>query len=50
MEFSYPWEFTGRRSATMATGGMVATSHPLAANAGLRVLESGGTAADAAGS
>jgi gamma-glutamyltranspeptidase/glutathione hydrolase len=32
----------------MATNEMVATSHPLAANAGLRILESGGTAADAA--
>ncbi|MFB6280488.1 MAG: gamma-glutamyltransferase [Haloferacaceae archaeon] len=48
MEFSYPWEFTGRRSPTMATGGMVATSHPLAARTGTRVLEDGGTAADAA--
>jgi gamma-glutamyltranspeptidase/glutathione hydrolase len=48
MEFSYPWEFDSRRAATMATGGMVATSHPLAARTGLRVLEDGGTAADAA--
>ncbi|MFB6206626.1 MAG: gamma-glutamyltransferase family protein, partial [Haloglomus sp.] len=48
VDFDYPWTFGGRRSATHATSGMVATSHPLAANVGLRVLESGGTAADAA--
>lgn len=48
MDFAYPWRFTGRRSATMATEGMVATSQPLAARAGLRALEEGGTAADAA--
>lgn len=48
MEFDYPWEFVGRRSATMAPNGMVATSHPLAARAGTRVLENGGNAADAA--
>ncbi|MDY6817959.1 MAG: gamma-glutamyltransferase [Halobacteriales archaeon] len=47
-DFEYPWQFTGRRSATMAHGGMVATSQPLAARAGLRILEDGGTAADAA--
>lgn len=48
MDFSYPWRFDSRRAATMATNGMVATSHPLAARAGLRVLEDGGSAADAA--
>lgn len=48
MDFSYPWRFDGRRSATMATNGMVATSQPLAARAGLDILASGGTAADAA--
>lgn len=32
----------------MATNGMVATSQPLAARAGLEILEAGGTAADAA--
>ncbi|MFB6361372.1 MAG: gamma-glutamyltransferase [Halobacteriales archaeon] len=48
MDFSYPWRFEGRRSAAMGTGGMVATSQPLAARAGLRALEDGGTAADAA--
>lgn len=48
MDFRYPWQFNGRRSAVMATEGMVATSHPLAARTGVRVLEEGGTAADAA--
>ncbi|MDL5360351.1 gamma-glutamyltransferase [Halalkalicoccus sp. NIPERK01] len=48
MEFEYPWGFTGRRSAVMAPNGMVATSHPLAARTGVKILEDGGTAADAA--
>lgn len=48
MDFRYPWTFEGRRSATMATGGMVATSQPLAAQAGLGMLADGGNAADAA--
>jgi gamma-glutamyltranspeptidase/glutathione hydrolase len=36
------------RSVTIARHGIVATSHPLAAQAGLDVLKSGGNAADAA--
>src|SRR5262245_22807291 len=38
----------GGRSVTVATHGMVAASHPLAAQSGLDVLKSGGNAIDAA--
>lgn len=44
----YDFRFRSRRSCVMATRGMVATSQPLAAQAGLRVLQLGGNAADAA--
>jgi gamma-glutamyltranspeptidase/glutathione hydrolase len=41
-------QFNSRRSPVMARNGMVATSQPLAAMAGLRILMAGGNAADAA--
>lgn len=40
--------FRSRRSNVMARHGMVATSQPLAAQAGLSILQAGGSAADAA--
>lgn len=40
--------FRSRRSNVLATRGMVATSQPLAAQAGLEILKAGGNAADAA--
>ncbi|MYE54909.1 MAG: hypothetical protein F4X34_06925, partial [Chloroflexi bacterium] len=41
-------KFDSRRSNVRARNGMVATSQPLAAMAGLRMLMNGGTAVDAA--
>ena len=40
--------FTSRRSSVYARHGMVASSQPLASEAGLRVLREGDNAADAA--
>lgn len=42
------WAFESRRSPVLGLGGMVATSQPLAAQAGLEMLQAGGNAADAA--
>lgn len=44
--FSYP--YPSRRTVVMARRGMVATSQPLAAQAGLEMLQKGGNAIDAA--
>ncbi|MHC0036488.1 gamma-glutamyltransferase [Pseudoneobacillus sp. C159] len=43
---TYP--YASKRMATVARGGMVATSQPLAAQAGLEILKKGGNAIDAA--
>ncbi len=47
MKFS-SFQFDLRRSPVLGRGGMVATSQPLATAAGLKALQSGGSAADAA--
>ncbi|MBE0698269.1 MAG: gamma-glutamyltransferase, partial [Anaerolineaceae bacterium] len=42
------FQFDSRRSPVLGRGGMVAASQPLAVAAGLKILQDGGTAADAA--
>ncbi|MFO8037042.1 MAG: gamma-glutamyltransferase family protein [Anaerolineales bacterium] len=44
----HPYIFQSHRSPVMGTKGMVATSQPLAVAAGLKILDRGGNAADAA--
>ena len=46
--FAQEFNFGSRRSPVLARRGMVAASQPLAAQAGLRALQAGGNAADAA--
>jgi len=48
LEFQANMNFNSRRSAVISLKGMVATSQPLAVSAGLKILDKGGNAADAA--
>lgn len=48
VHFDYRQPFASRRSPVMGRRGAVATSHPLAAQVGLRILIEGGNAVDAA--
>ncbi len=48
MNFDATMDFNSHRSPVVGSGGMVATSQPLAVAAGLAALRAGGTAADAA--
>ncbi len=45
---AYKYDYPSRRNIIYGRKGMVATSHPLAAQAGLEVLKKGGNAVDAA--
>ena len=45
---AYKYNYPSRRNIIYAKKGMVATSHPLAAQAGLEILKKGGNAIDAA--
>jgi len=48
MTDNYTYQYPSRRYMQFAGGGMVATSQPLAANAGLDAIKAGGNAIDAA--